>query len=67
MKIEKKNVQQRCPKCGGKLFLYNDYHGWYEQCLQCSYTLYLKEVYKDKSSRGPVNTSEIGQTTARKA
>ena len=43
----KANDTQRCPKCGGNLFLYNDYDGWYEQCLQCSYTLSLDVVFKN--------------------
>jgi len=40
------NIKQRCPKCGGNLFLYKDLYGWYEQCLQCSYTLSMNVVYK---------------------
>ena len=35
---------------GGNMFLNNDYNGWYEQCLQCSYTIYLKAIY-DNSRR----------------
>ena len=26
-----------CLKCGGNVILERDAHGWYEQCLQCSY------------------------------
>ena len=37
---------QRCPKCGGNFFIYNDFYGWYEQCLQCSYSLDLVEICK---------------------
>ena len=44
--MAKLNRKRRCPKCGGNnLFLYNDHHGWYEQCLQCSYTVNLNVVY----------------------
>jgi len=56
------NVQQRCPKCGGHLFLYNDYHGWYEQCLQCSFILYLDIVCKNTEATNSNGTSEIGQS-----
>jgi len=30
-------VGKRCPKCGGNLYLDSDFHGYYEQCLQCAY------------------------------
>jgi len=36
----------RCPKCGGKLYLEKDYNGWYEQCLQCAYMKDLAVVYQ---------------------
>ena len=32
-----RNVDSRCPRCGGKILIDKDFHGWYEQCLQCSY------------------------------
>ncbi len=35
---------KRCPKCGGKVLLDKDYHGWYEECLQCGYTCDLQVV-----------------------
>ena len=28
----------RCPRCGGNMFLDTDPDGWYEECLQCSYS-----------------------------
>lgn len=37
-------VQKQCPKCGGNVYLDRDYHGWYEQCLQCSYTRDLESI-----------------------
>jgi ribosomal protein S27AE len=61
------SVQQRCPKCGGNLFLYNDYQGWYEQCLQCSFTLYLNAVYKNTRKVEPNRTTEVGQSMPSRA
>jgi len=37
----------RCPKCGGNLYIDRDYHGWYEQCLQCGYTRNLKVIFEN--------------------
>jgi len=34
--------ENRCPRCGGKLFVDNDMDGWYEQCINCSYRNELK-------------------------
>jgi DNA-directed RNA polymerase subunit RPC12/RpoP len=34
----------RCPRCGGRLFIDNDMDGWYEQCINCSYRNELKEA-----------------------
>jgi ribosomal protein S27AE len=31
-------VHNRCPKCGGNIYLDSDEHGWFEHCLQCGYT-----------------------------
>jgi ssDNA-binding Zn-finger/Zn-ribbon topoisomerase 1 len=42
------NTTHRCPKCGGNLYMDKDYHGWYEQCLQCAYMRNLKVIYEDK-------------------
>jgi ribosomal protein S27AE len=55
---------QRCPKCGGNLFLYNDHNGWYEQCLQCSFIVYLDTVYKNTDRLNEQKTSEKSQVTA---
>ena len=38
-------TKQRCPKCGGNMYLDKDFYGWYEQCLQCSYTSYFETVF----------------------
>ncbi len=32
-----RSIDRRCPRCGGKILIDKDFHGWYEQCLQCSY------------------------------
>jgi len=54
-------TQGRCPKCGGNLFLDSDQYGWYEQCLQCSYTGYLKSIVDDQggTGKGIQHTGEI--------
>ena len=44
----------RCPKCGGNLYMDNDWHGWYEQCLQCGFTHNLEAVYDKTRSAQPV-------------
>ena len=44
----KSHIGRRCPKCGGNLYIDKDYHGWYEQCLQCSYLHDLKVIYERK-------------------
>ncbi|MBN2238455.1 MAG: hypothetical protein JW712_01670 [Dehalococcoidales bacterium] len=52
------NTKQRCPKCGGNLFLVNDFDGWYEQCLQCSFIKYLDVVYDSNMKVNPEPVSE---------
>ena len=44
----KQNENRRCPKCGGNLYIDKDYHGWYEECLQCAYMNDLEAVYESK-------------------
>ena len=56
-------ISQKCPKCGGRMFLYNGFDGWYEQCLQCSFILYLDVVYDSSLKVDPESTSEISQST----
>jgi len=46
--MDKTNNQKRCPKCGGSLYLDKDHYGWYEQCLQCSFTRDLRVVYNNE-------------------
>jgi hypothetical protein len=38
----------RCPRCGGKILIDTDFHGWYEQCLQCAYTHDLELLNPEK-------------------
>ena len=47
-------TQQRCPKCGGNIFLDGDLYGWFEKCLQCGRTWYLDNVIevRDKVDEG---------------
>jgi ssDNA-binding Zn-finger/Zn-ribbon topoisomerase 1 len=42
------NIDGRCPRCGGKIIVDWDIYGWYEQCLQCSFTRDLKVIYQKK-------------------
>ncbi|MFC2032169.1 hypothetical protein ACFLUS_02190 [Chloroflexota bacterium] len=46
--MDKLNHQERCPKCGGNLYLDKDHYGWYEECLQCGFTLDLRVIYNDE-------------------
>ena len=46
--MDKLNNQERCPKCGGNLYLDKDHYGWYEQCLQCGFTCDLRLAYKNE-------------------
>jgi predicted nucleic acid-binding Zn-ribbon protein len=57
------HVRNHCPRCGGNLFLYNDYDGWYEQCLQCSLVHYLKVDYESDKKEDERKSSEINQST----
>jgi hypothetical protein len=34
----------RCPRCGGNLFLDRDWSGWYEECLQCSFSRRVERI-----------------------
>jgi ribosomal protein S27AE len=36
--------RNRCPRCGGAMFIDDDVDGWYEQCINCSYRHELKET-----------------------
>ena len=58
MKKVRIRADARCPKCGGNLFLTNDYYGWYEQCLQCAHTIYLKAIYDSSGKRDGGGTEE---------
>ncbi len=58
-------TQGRCPKCGGNLFLDSDQYGWYEQCLQCSYTGYLKSIAGNQAGAGK-STQHNGEIKADK-
>jgi len=55
----------KCPKCGGSVYLDNDYFGWYEECLMCGYTRNLQKVVKvnaksgDKYIETPIEISDI--------
>ena len=60
-------VRERCPKCGGNVYLDRDYYGWYEQCLQCSYTRYLETIAeaRDRVNQGSPGLTD-GDAQARK-
>ena len=47
-----------CLKCGGNVILERDAHGWYEQCLQCSYMKDLKVIYQEQATK-PVPAKEF--------
>ncbi len=37
-----------CPRCGGDMFIERDLDFWYEQCLQCSYSIELAPLSRFK-------------------
>jgi hypothetical protein len=47
----------RCPRCGGTIIIDRDYHGWYEQCLQCSFMRDLKVIYQKKAEEDAAEKS----------
>jgi len=51
-------TQQRCPRCGGNVFVYRDLHGWHEQCLQCSRIWYLDSVVESRDKVGVTGREE---------
>ncbi|HJX13982.1 MAG TPA: hypothetical protein VJ377_10725 [Dehalococcoidales bacterium] len=46
----KASSARRCPRCGGNLYLDKDYHGWYEECLQCAFMRDLVEIARLKDN-----------------
>lgn len=42
---------KNCPRCKGDVFVDRDYHGWYEQCLQCGYQRDLKDMAEVQQQR----------------
>jgi DNA-directed RNA polymerase subunit M/transcription elongation factor TFIIS len=56
--------ENRCPRCGGRLFVDNDMDGWYEQCINCSYRNELKDSVElakatvTKDARDKTRTSQ---------
>jgi len=61
-------TQGRCPKCGGNLFLDRDLYGWYEQCLQCSYTGDLEAVIeRQDGTRKATFSRDDGKKAAKSA
>ena len=56
--MSKRGISRRCPKCGGNLIIDRDYHGWYEQCLQCAYMHDLGAIYESKTGATPGKKSK---------
>ena len=50
-----------CPRCKGNMLLDNDQHGWYEQCLQCSYLRDLDAIVRVKEP--PIEEVEDRETS----
>ena len=50
-------VRKRCPKCGGNLYLDNDFNGWYEQCLQCAYVREAVKASEIQNRMGETETA----------
>lgn len=55
-------VRGRCLKCRGNVYLDEGYYGWYEWCLQCSYTRYLEIIAE---ALGKVSEDNLGQARKR--
>lgn len=59
--MKKELIKQKCPKCGGNLYLERDYYteglfaSWYEQetCLQCGFA-YSRVALKPAASPAAV-------------
>jgi len=51
-----------CPRCKGKMYADNDFHGWYVQCLICGYTYDLNELdlSQDKTVEVEHKTNQNG-------
>jgi len=55
-----------CPRCSGDVYFDWDFYGWFEQCLQCSYTHYLHNAVKaEKETRASKKSGakEVTQAT----
>ena len=53
---------RRCPKCGGNMYIDRDVHGWYEQCLQCSFIHDLETVYERKKAAASIRRVKLLHT-----
>lgn len=42
----------QCPRCGGNVFVENDYYGWRESCLQCGYARDIPELLSSGLVKG---------------
>ena len=60
-KLREGFTRQRCPRCGGNIYLERDGSDWYEHCLQCGYTSDLRVIVKvgEKVSGG--NLGQAGE------
>ena len=52
----KSSLDRRCPRCGGNIIIDRDYHGWYEECLQCSFMRDLKVIYDNRRKKAGTKT-----------
>jgi hypothetical protein len=55
-------MRKRCPKCGGNILVNSDEHGWYEHCLQCSYTHDLAPVVATARQRAAKASQPLART-----
>jgi Zn ribbon nucleic-acid-binding protein len=49
--------KSKCPKCGGSMYMDNDFYGWFEHCLQCGYTYDLAKITEIRDKLGNANTT----------
>lgn len=50
-----------CPRCNGDVYFDSDFHGWFEQCLQCGCMHYLQIATKAEKQPRRVKAKEVAR------
>ncbi len=48
-----------CHRCGGDVYIAQDSYGWYEQCLQCSFSSDLQSINEFKQQPSEIERESI--------